>query len=104
MIPGVLWAEHTALWAGSWEHGKNLANRGELRFSLPMAFALRTVFMDRRPQDIARTGFHAAGFGGGGENGLSAFSGGLYHNATGTRLLWGSLDELGLSARVGKPW
>lgn len=104
MVSGVLCAEHTALWTGSWEHGKNLVNRGDLRFSLPFTFALRAQAVDRRPEDIARTGFHQAGFGGNGEKDLTSFSGGLYHNATGSRLLWGILDEWGLSARIRNPW
>ncbi|MDR1419931.1 MAG: hypothetical protein LBI86_06120 [Treponema sp.] len=107
MVSGILCAEHaehTALWTGSWEYGKNLVNRGDLRFSLPFTFALRAEAVDRRPEDITRTGFHAAGFGESGKEGLTSFSGGLYHNATGSRFLWGILDEWGLPARIRNPW
>ncbi|MDR1278616.1 MAG: hypothetical protein LBK02_07685, partial [Treponema sp.] len=36
--------------------------------------------------------------------GLSNYGGGLYHNPTGSRLLYGILDEWGLPARIRNPW
>jgi hypothetical protein len=38
------------------------------------------------------------------DEGATAFAGGLYHNATGSRLLYGILEEWGLSARLRNPW
>jgi hypothetical protein len=95
-----LYAEVKAVWQGSWEHQGNLENRLGLRLSLPV-LTLRAEAADRRlPQrDV---GFQLAGFGEG--KGLTSFSGGLYHNPTGSRLLWGLLDEWGLPARLRNPW
>jgi hypothetical protein len=83
------------LWSGSWTHGGNLINRGDIRLRAHKpALALRIQGIDRRPappsQDFAE--------------GLSAFSGGLYHETTGSRLLWGILDEGGLPARIKNVW
>ena len=83
----------TALWTGSWDFSGNLVNRGDLRLG---AFGLiaRTQVLDKRPSF----------FGEGWETGDTAFSGGLYHNQTGSRLLYGALEEWGLPARLRNPW
>jgi hypothetical protein len=83
------------LWSGSWTYEGNLINRGDarLRFHKP-ALTLRTQITDRRPDPFSE------GFG----EGLSAFSSGLYHETTGSRLLWGILDEGGLPARIKNVW
>jgi hypothetical protein len=38
------------------------------------------------------------------DEGNTAFSGGLYHGATGSRILYGIQDEWGLPARLRNPW
>ncbi|MDR2370224.1 MAG: hypothetical protein LBD71_01990, partial [Treponema sp.] len=105
LSPGFLCAQGVdALWTGSWEHGGNLVNRGDVRLFLPCMFSLRAQAIDSRPDDPGRTGFQPAGFGESGKNGLTSFSGGLYHKPTGSRLLLGILDEWGLPARIRNPW
>jgi hypothetical protein len=92
------------LWAGSWE-GKtpaapgNLVNRGDLRLSLPRyGLTLRTQLVDRRPGDFSSLPWKNP------EEGSAAFSGGFYHRATGSRILYGIIDEWGLPARLRNPW
>ncbi|MDR0555230.1 MAG: hypothetical protein LBG76_10610 [Treponema sp.] len=97
------------LWAGSWEHELmkkgspasigspasvgSLVNRGELRLSA-LGFQGRALAIDKRP---LMPWDHP-------DAGNTAAAAGLYHNATGSRLLWGILDEGGLSARLSNPW
>jgi hypothetical protein len=38
------------------------------------------------------------------ENGITNYAAGLYHKTTGSRLLYGILDEWGLPARLRNPW
>jgi len=88
------------LWAGSWEEGKTLHNRGDFKFGLtPPGLLLRGQAIDRRTLnfeldppwgDLSKTVTNA--------------SLGLYHKATGSRLLYGILDEWGLPARIRSPW
>jgi hypothetical protein len=83
------------LWSGSWAYQENLINRGDLRLRAHKpALTLRFQAIDKRPAppspDFAE--------------GLDAFSGGLYHETTGSRLLWGILDEGGLPARIKNVW
>jgi hypothetical protein len=83
------------LWSGSWAYDGSLINRGDIRLRAHKpALALRIQAIDKRPAPPS------AGF----EEGLGAFSGGLYHEATGSRLLWGILDEGGLPARIKNVW
>jgi hypothetical protein len=100
---GAFWEKLSTrlLWSGSWEYGKNFANRGELRLSLPLAsfgstgrdeLSFRFQVLDRRSTSSWE------------EQGLSTFALGLYHKATGSRLLYGQLDEWGLPARIRNPW
>jgi hypothetical protein len=88
------------LWTGSWEESKNLLNRGDLRLGLtPPGLLLRGQFLDKRPFN-----FELEPPWGDPSRGISAGSAGLYHKATGSRLLYGILDEWGLPARVRSPW
>jgi hypothetical protein len=88
------------LWAGSWEEGKTLNNRGDLRllFSGP-DIRLRAEVINRWPLDFSSSP-PLESF----SQGLNNYGGGLYHNATGSRLLYGILDEWGLPARIRNPW
>jgi hypothetical protein len=100
------------LWAGSWEESKNLHNRGDFRlgFFFPGAKALEKkpspAGLIFRGQAIDR---HTLNFEldppwGDGSKTLTSLSAGLYHPATGSRLLYGILDEWGLPARIRSPW
>ena len=83
------------LWSGSWAYQGNLINRGDIRLRAHKpALTLRFQAIDRRPAPPSE------GF----EEGLDAFSGGLYHETTGSRLLWGILNEGGLPARIKNVW
>jgi hypothetical protein len=88
------------LWAGSWEESKTLNNRGDLRLGFPLpGLALRAQALDKRPLN-----FELDPPWGDPAKALSAFAGGLYHQPSGSRLLYGILDEWGLSARIRSPW
>ncbi|MDR2807639.1 MAG: hypothetical protein LBB43_01375 [Spirochaetaceae bacterium] len=93
---GVLYAEPLvswrALWAGAFTE-KNITNRAEFRLLLPFDLTVRAQVIDRRPPFFMD--FSAE---------TTAFSGALYHKATGSRLLYGALDEWGLPARLRDPW
>jgi hypothetical protein len=102
----------SCLWAGSWEEGANLSNRADMRLRFdppepgPEAM-LRLQFLDRRPVDADKPGFSAPPlnpFGPGAEESPSDFGAGLYHARSGSRLLYGTLDEWGLAARLRNPW
>ena len=81
----------SVLWAGSW--GNTMINRGELGLYW-RSFALKAQVIDKRPaffwEDL--------------DQGNTAFSGGLYHHETGSRLLYGILREEGLPARLRGLW
>jgi hypothetical protein len=90
------------LWAGSWERGGKLTNRADLKLRLKGPdLTLRAQVLDRRPGNfeslIHRLAWDT-------EEALSRFQGGLYHGATGSRILYGPLDEWGLAARLRNPW
>ena len=88
------------LWTGSWEESKNLLNRGDLRLGLtPPGLLLRGQFLDKHPFNVELDPPW-----GDPSSGISAASAGLYHKATGSRLLYGILDEWGLPARIRSPW
>jgi hypothetical protein len=100
-IGGLLPAEPLPfLWTGSWTYNPekttgSLINRMDGRVSLPFqTLSVRAQALDKRSAPPL-TDFSAA---------LPAFAGGLYHKATGSRLLYGTLDEWGLPARVRSPW
>ena len=89
------------LLTGSREENGNVLGRGDLRLGLAdPGLLLRAQVLDRRRLDFASNqtweGFKERT--GGGE------SFGLYHGATGSRLLYGTLHESGLSARIRNPW
>jgi hypothetical protein len=85
------------LWSGSWEEEGNLANRADIRLSA-WGFNLRAQALDRRYSPL-RDAWQANW-----EDRLPAFSGGLYHRESGSRLLYGVLNEWGLSARLSNVW
>jgi len=92
------------LWTGSWESRHNLTNRLDFNLTAPkLHLAFRLQALDRRP---------ASGFGNfiesfGGETAGKALTQpglGLYHLTTGSRLLYGTLDNYGLPARIRNVW
>jgi len=86
------------LWSGSWEDSKTLHNRGEFKLNfLPPGLALRGAVLDRHTMNFELDPPW------GDSVGTTNFTGGLYHT-TGSRLLFGVLDEWGLSARIRNPW
>jgi len=88
-------------WGGSWEENKTLANRGEFRFGFtPAALLLRGQALDRRPFDFSESPPWADEK----SKAISGLAAGLYHKGTGSRALYGVIDEWGLSARIRSPW
>lgn len=88
------------LWSGSWEDSRTLYNRGELKLHLlPQALTLRGQALDRHPLNLE---FDPPWSESGRQ--VTNYQGGLYHKPTGSRLLYGVLDEWGLSARIRNPW
>jgi hypothetical protein len=90
-IPLPSWFQPSLLWSGSYQQDGELLNRGDAKFRLnftPMLdFTVRTQLLDERPSDDIT-------------DGLSVFGVGVYHNPTGSRILYGPLDSGGLPARV----
>ncbi|MDR2536014.1 MAG: hypothetical protein LBD29_08300 [Treponema sp.] len=83
------------LWNGSWEHNKSMINRGDLRIYIPwQTLSLRLQIIDKRPVPPWE---HV-------EAGTTAYSGGLYHRPTGSRILYGIQQEQGLAHRLRSPW
>ncbi|MFP3041138.1 hypothetical protein LQZ19_04880 [Treponema primitia] len=92
-IPGLFSTD--LLWSGSWAYDGNMINRGDIRLRAHKpALTLRAQVTDKRPSPP----------GDGFEQGNTAFAAGLYHDTTGSRLLWGILDEGGLPARIKNVW
>jgi len=88
------------LWSGSWEESKTLHNRGEIKINIfPLNLLLRAQVLDRRPLN-----FELDDPWGDPEKWITNFTGGLYHRSTGSRILYGVLDEWGLPARIRNPW
>jgi len=88
------------LWAGSWEESKTLHNRADFRFGFTRpGLLLRGQAVDRRPLN-----FQNEQLWGESVNKAGTASFGLYHKTTGSRLLYGALDEWGLPARIRSPW
>ncbi|MDR1239700.1 MAG: hypothetical protein LBK27_06275 [Treponema sp.] len=88
------------LWTGSWEEGETLTSRGDLRLIFPgQSLSLRAEAIDRRPLDFGSSPA-LKDFG----QGLTNYGAALYHRPTGSRLLYGILDEWGLPARLRNPW
>jgi hypothetical protein len=87
-------------WSGSWEENKTLINRAEALVGLvPAALSLRGQALDKRLFDIKTSPPWADD-----SKTIYGLAGGLYHKTTGSRLLYGVLDEWGLSARIRNPW
>jgi hypothetical protein len=87
------------LYAGSvsfdaYQKTGTLENRIDGRFFLPLrTFYLRAELLERNPFPL--DGFTAENLN---------WGTGLYHKGTGSRFLYGTLDEWGLSARIRNPW
>jgi hypothetical protein len=88
-IPSVFALEWSLLSSGSWEYEGKLVTREDVSVFMPWDLSLRAQLIDSRESIDA---------------GNTAFSGGLYHKASGSRLLYGILDDSGLSARLRKLW
>jgi len=84
------------LWSGSWEEtesGGTLNNRGETTvhfIPLDLLWRGQVLSNDSPWSDSEKAATH--------------YTMGLYHKATGSRLLLGPLDEAGLPARIRNPW
>jgi len=101
------------LWSGSWEEktlslsdeepspiSGTLHNRMEVKLNfLQPSLVLRGQVLDRRfiNFDLDPPWWDP-------EKTFTNYTGGLYHQPTGSRLLYGVLDEFGLSARIRNPW
>lgn len=87
-------AFHTGLfWSGSWNTDNYLINRIDLQQDAG-DFFLRAQLVERHsafPWENDWQGLLTPGFG-------------LYHNPTGSRLLYGALDTRGLPALLSNPW
>ena len=110
-----LFADNTApafnwslFWSGSWEESKTLNNRGEVKLNfLTPGLVVRGGVLDRRPLNFELAppqGDSWSAIWGEPEKQITNFTGGLYHKPTGSRLLYGVLDEWGLPARIRNPW
>jgi hypothetical protein len=110
--PPVNWS---LLWSGSWEESTTdstslitpalsgtLHNRGELKLHLPLlGLMLRSQVLSRHPLNFE---FDPFAVWSDPEKMITHYMGGLYHRPTGSRLLYGVIDEWGLSARIRNPW
>jgi hypothetical protein len=89
------------LWSGSWEEEGNLNGRGDLKLSFTgPGLTLRGEMLDRRKGEWDALWPPGSQ----GEEGKTRLLGGLYHQATGSRVLYGALEEWGLAARLRNPW
>ena len=117
-VAGVLFADSDApqviswslLATGSWEEGKTrgeglLYNRGDIKLNfLSLGITLRGEILDRRPLDFGLDSEQKLVSFGDSEKWTTNYLFGIYHNPTGSRILFGVLDEWGLSARIRNPW
>ena len=88
------------MWAGSWEESKTLHNRSDVRFIFSQpGLLVRGQALDRRPLNFKLDQPLGEAVN---ENGTGSF--GLYHKTTGSRVLYGIIDEWGLPARIRSPW
>ena len=95
--------------SGSWEgielysddgSTSTLHNRGEIKlFFLPIDLSLRGQVLDRRTLNFELDPPWSEP-----EKTVTNFNGALYHRTTGSRLLFGVIDEWGLPARIRNPW
>ncbi|MDR2068961.1 MAG: hypothetical protein LBP71_03730 [Spirochaetaceae bacterium] len=79
-------------WSGSWERDKSLINRGDLRLHA-LGLTARGQVTDKRPVPPWENT----------QEGITALGAGLYHNGTGSRFLYGLIDESGLAPRLRNP-
>lgn len=92
------------LWTGSWESRHNLTDRGDVKLTFPQAdIALRAEALDRRPASNVRD-FTESFAGATAAKAITQTNAGLYHLPTNTRLLYGTLDNAGLQARIRNVW
>lgn len=79
--------------SGDWREGEDIDQRFALSLvdALP-GLTLRALYVERRPPDENYP------------NASAALRGGLYHAGTGSRLLYGPLQESGLVSRMHNPW
>ena len=91
-------------WIGSWENEANLINRFDLKLFIPKAdLRLRSQILDRRP--ASEFELFTESFGGETkDNAITQPGLGLYHEGTGSRLLYGTLETHGLIARTRNIW
>ncbi len=83
------------LWSGSWERGKNVINRIDLKLGVPgPGLIFRGQLVDRRPGPSSDSATPP----------LTVLGAGLYHTGTGSRILYGNIDEIGLAARLKNVW
>ncbi|MCL2276572.1 MAG: hypothetical protein FWC21_01605 [Treponema sp.] len=99
------------LFTGSWEESSsvdfqgNLNNRAEVKISiLPVNLLVRGQILDRRVLNFAVDSFNLDNFFPAPEKDITNYTGGVYHKSTGSRLLFGVIDEAGLPARIRNPW
>jgi len=77
-----------------------LHNRGEIKLNfLPIDLSLRGQVLDRRTLNFELDPPWSEP-----EKTVTNFNGALYHRTTGSRLLFGVIDEWGLPARIRNPW
>jgi len=94
------WDEKTLTVSEPFAWAGNLYNRAEFRLHfLPVGLSSRFQFLGRHTFNMQFEPFfwHEP-------EGITHFTGGLYHKMTGSRLLFGVIDEWGLSARIRNPW
>ncbi|MDR2746305.1 MAG: hypothetical protein LBB77_02560 [Treponema sp.] len=95
------------LWSGSWEEEGALINREDLKFHFPLpGLTLRWEILDRQEGGSFWFGLWESGSWNGENWDRRKISllGGMYHQSTGSRVLYGTLEEWGLAARLRKPW
>ncbi|MDR2177348.1 MAG: hypothetical protein LBP20_04810 [Treponema sp.] len=101
-LPNTGFPDWDLLWTGSWKEGANLTNRADLKLRLAgPGLTLRAELLDRRGGD-PETLFHRLPWNV--DKATTNLLGGLYHASTGSRLLYGPLEEWGLAARLRGPW
>ena len=89
------------LWTGSWEENRTLHNRMDIGIGLVrQGLLLRGQILDRRPLDF-ESGDTWADFS---QRTAGGESLGLYHRSSGSRFLYGVIDESGLPVRIRSPW
>ncbi|MDR3301835.1 MAG: hypothetical protein LBT01_04795 [Spirochaetaceae bacterium] len=80
--------------SGSWEYDGTMANRIKFVLSAPLKLSFRSEILDKRaapPKEDWTSGFTAFGFA-------------LYQRDTNSRILYGHLENWGLSARTRNIW